>query len=219
MSSSHVHNNSEASSQTRALSSLIMYMFLQNSVREIFEEYAVDTTEMLHDLREATAQNDVDRLFRIMTQILELGEETNVDENTDGVEMDDYEIDGDEDENIYDDSESEIEIEIGNSAGGFIFHRLDRRLFFRLVNLFGDVEEPDVEEPPAPMASDEIENLEKVMVNQKMLDQISNCPICLDIFKKDEEVNILHCEHFYHCICISNWLKIQATCPICRGNP
>jgi len=70
------------------------------------------------------------------------------------------------------------------------------------------------------MDSEEIENLEIRMVNQEMLDNFSKCLICLDTFIiKDDEVNILPCEHFYHCICIQNWLKIQAACPICRENP
>ena len=81
----------------------------------------------------------------------------------------------------------------------------------------GDNEDEDEDLPP--FNSEEIENLEKVQVTQEMLVRIPKCLICLEAFNKDEEVISLLCEHFYHCNCINNWLKIRPTCPMCRGNP
>ena len=81
MSSTHVQNDSEASSETqinfRVIRNLLFILFLEGSVLQIFEEHAVNRTELFVDFREATIQNDEDRLFRILMQILELGEENN----------------------------------------------------------------------------------------------------------------------------------------------
>ena len=85
MSSNPMQNNSEVSLETLLtvleISRLLFTLFFQdNLVRQIFEEYAVDFIEVFEDFHEASIHNDVDRLLRILMQILELGEENN-DEN------------------------------------------------------------------------------------------------------------------------------------------
>jgi hypothetical protein len=46
-------------------------------------------------------------------------------------------------------------------------------------------------------------------------EHIEECPICLDIFK-NEEINILSCNHKYHPQCINQWMKEKKNCPKCR---
>ncbi|KAL3872343.1 hypothetical protein ACJMK2_040273 [Sinanodonta woodiana] len=42
------------------------------------------------------------------------------------------------------------------------------------------------------------------------------CSICLTEFKSGEKIVLLPCHHEYHADCIPEWLKRNATCPICR---
>ena len=45
-----------------------------------------------------------------------------------------------------------------------------------------------------------------------------NCSVCLaDINLLDKEGSILNCGHFFHAICLNNWLKQQLNCPECRA--
>ena len=83
--------------------------------------------------------------------------------------------------------------------------------FIYLLNTDGD--------PQSTIDSEIMNKLEKRMVNQEILDKADKCVICLDSFKKYEEVNILRCEHLYHCTCLKTWLEMHPTCPMCRGNP
>ena len=73
-----------------------------------------------------------------------------------------------------------------------------------------------VEDVTPPMDAGEIKNLETTVIDQKIFNKISDCTICLDEFKIQEEVNILYCEHFFHSNCIKNWLVMHASCPLCR---
>ena len=209
-----MHTNSETSSEAqinvqaavslRLLGRLILILLVQDNVQQMFEEHGVSRAEMVDDFHEAIFQDDVDRLLRILMQILEIGDEEYA--HAPNVEMyDDYESD----------EEEEIAI-ISYREMRRIFQTLGPMLSSRLIFLM-DTDEDN--EGPPPMDSEDIDNLEKRMVSQDMVDNITKCPICLDIFKKDEEVNFLRCEHYYHCDCIKHWLKIQATCPLCRGNP
>jgi hypothetical protein len=42
------------------------------------------------------------------------------------------------------------------------------------------------------------------------------CVICLDIFKKDEQISKLQCNHIYHTECIKSWFTNNLSCPMCR---
>lgn len=44
-----------------------------------------------------------------------------------------------------------------------------------------------------------------------------SCCICLEAFKQDEELVRMHCEHMFHEKCVTDWLKLNATCPMCRS--
>lgn len=47
-------------------------------------------------------------------------------------------------------------------------------------------------------------------------DQKAQCSVCWEDFKLDEMVNQLQCEHIFHNECITPWLELHATCPVCR---
>lgn len=46
------------------------------------------------------------------------------------------------------------------------------------------------------------------------------CAICLNDYEKGEEVRLLPCggSHVFHKGCVDDWLRINTSCPICRGS-
>ncbi|CAN8233441.1 unnamed protein product [Cochlearia groenlandica] len=45
----------------------------------------------------------------------------------------------------------------------------------------------------------------------------ASCCICLARYGDDEEVRELPCTHVFHVDCVDKWLKINATCPLCKN--
>lgn len=46
------------------------------------------------------------------------------------------------------------------------------------------------------------------------------CPICLCEYKDAEMLRMLpECKHFFHLYCVDAWLKLSASCPVCRNSP
>ncbi|KAL3536764.1 hypothetical protein ACH5RR_000130 [Cinchona calisaya] len=46
------------------------------------------------------------------------------------------------------------------------------------------------------------------------------CPICLCDYKESEMLRLLpECNHYFHVTCIDAWLKLNASCPVCRNSP
>ncbi|KAK9988577.1 hypothetical protein SO802_028816 [Lithocarpus litseifolius] len=47
----------------------------------------------------------------------------------------------------------------------------------------------------------------------------NTCPICLSEYKPKETLRTIpECNHYFHVNCIDEWLKINATCPVCRNS-
>ena len=46
----------------------------------------------------------------------------------------------------------------------------------------------------------------------------TTCPICLEDFKKDDEIYTLDCKHILHVECLNEEIKHRRRCPICRTN-
>lgn len=44
----------------------------------------------------------------------------------------------------------------------------------------------------------------------------TDCCICLDKFEENHKSIILECSHRFHRTCITNWLKKELNCPLCR---
>ncbi|KAJ0104590.1 hypothetical protein Patl1_17529 [Pistacia atlantica] len=48
----------------------------------------------------------------------------------------------------------------------------------------------------------------------------NTCPICLSEYQPKESLRTIpECEHYFHADCIDEWLKMNATCPLCRNSP
>ncbi|NP_001148879.2 uncharacterized protein LOC100282498 [Zea mays] len=43
-----------------------------------------------------------------------------------------------------------------------------------------------------------------------------DCPICLSTFRNRETMITLPCRHHYHAACVTRWLKVNKTCPVCK---
>nr|GMD01701.1 E3 ubiquitin-protein ligase At1g63170-like [Ipomoea batatas] len=42
------------------------------------------------------------------------------------------------------------------------------------------------------------------------------CCICLSNYEDNDEVRELPCSHFFHTACVDKWLKLNASCPLCK---
>ncbi|XP_076951385.1 RING-H2 finger protein ATL70-like [Bidens hawaiensis] len=48
----------------------------------------------------------------------------------------------------------------------------------------------------------------------------SRCPICLGEYELSDVMRLLpECGHWFHVGCVDMWLKVHATCPVCRKSP
>ncbi|KAL8114106.1 RING-H2 finger protein ATL67-like [Apium graveolens] len=48
----------------------------------------------------------------------------------------------------------------------------------------------------------------------------SVCAICLGEYKEGEMLRMLpDCKHCFHLKCVDEWLKLNASCPVCRNSP
>lgn len=46
------------------------------------------------------------------------------------------------------------------------------------------------------------------------------CSICLCDYKDGEMLRMLpDCRHYFHLLCVDGWLRLNASCPICRTSP
>lgn len=46
----------------------------------------------------------------------------------------------------------------------------------------------------------------------------AECCICISAYEDGAELYELPCNHHFHCGCIAKWLRINATCPLCKYN-
>ncbi|ESA43574.1 uncharacterized protein NCU06815 [Neurospora crassa OR74A] len=72
--------------------------------------------------------------------------------------------------------------------------------------------------PPASQAA--IEKLRVKDIDEQMLqgcqDNKAKCVICVDEMTLGDKATLLPCNHFFHGECVTPWLKVHNTCPVCR---
>lgn len=51
-----------------------------------------------------------------------------------------------------------------------------------------------------------------------LLPEDAECCICLSAYEDGIELHTLPCSHHFHSTCIVKWLKMNATCPLCKFN-
>ncbi|KAK0053424.1 NEP1-interacting protein 1 [Biomphalaria pfeifferi] len=90
---------------------------------------------------------------------------------------------------------------------GYSIHSIDSR--------------PETPEPPR-LTKSEIDVLPTAVHNKNMIsdgEEASSdvrCSICLKDFKTGDQKRILPCVHNFHIECGDKWLRMNATCPVCR---
>ncbi|XP_013416023.1 uncharacterized protein LOC106177712 [Lingula anatina] len=77
---------------------------------------------------------------------------------------------------------------------------------------------PDLMNNTAPPPADQqaINNLPQVDISQDLIENESQCPICLNNYNCREKASQLPCLHIFHPLCIQAWLIKSGTCPVCR---
>ncbi|KAL8520775.1 hypothetical protein ACS0TY_011361 [Phlomoides rotata] len=64
-----------------------------------------------------------------------------------------------------------------------------------------------------------IETSSGYLPNEKILSpEDAECCICLCAYEDGTELHALSCNHHFHSTCIVKWLKMNATCPLCKYN-
>ncbi|KAI3453179.1 hypothetical protein Pfo_009842 [Paulownia fortunei] len=64
-----------------------------------------------------------------------------------------------------------------------------------------------------------IETSSGYMANGRILSpEDAECCICLSAYEDGTELHALPCNHHFHSTCIIKWLKMNATCPLCKYN-
>lgn len=63
--------------------------------------------------------------------------------------------------------------------------------------------------PPASQAA-----IDKLALRD--LDVESKCVVCVEDMPRGEKVAVLPCSHSFHGECVTPWLKLHNTCPVCR---
>ena len=66
------------------------------------------------------------------------------------------------------------------------------------------------------LTQEELAEIPRVTIDQKMMEQELNCAICLTDFQLDDEASRLVCAHQFHPDCIGPWLQSNRSCPLCR---
>lgn len=71
---------------------------------------------------------------------------------------------------------------------------------------------------PLGLSQTELEELAQTssIANEEQIGQ--QCVICMDNIQENQECISLTCNHVFHTSCITQWFRINSTCPLCRSN-
>ncbi|KAF2359402.1 Zinc finger RING-type [Trinorchestia longiramus] len=69
---------------------------------------------------------------------------------------------------------------------------------------------------PAPLSPEQISAIPASTITMDLCKNKAQCSVCMEDFILEESVKKLRCEHLFHEPCITPWLKMHATCPVCR---
>ncbi|KAK7207064.1 hypothetical protein BZA70DRAFT_3042 [Myxozyma melibiosi] len=69
-----------------------------------------------------------------------------------------------------------------------------------------------------PAAQEEIQALPNISVKEhaEEIAKTPDCPLCMEAYTDTDMIKILPCKHFFHPPCITQWLVVSDSCPLCR---
>uniref|UniRef100_M1BYW3 RING-type E3 ubiquitin transferase n=1 Tax=Solanum tuberosum TaxID=4113 RepID=M1BYW3_SOLTU len=65
-------------------------------------------------------------------------------------------------------------------------------------------------EEPSPISDDEDDEM------MPMVNAVGFCSICMEEFEAEVGVKQVPCGHLFHSCCLTNWLSLRKSCPLCR---
>lgn len=69
----------------------------------------------------------------------------------------------------------------------------------------------------SPASEEAVQALERVKVTADSVhDSEPKCPICMSYYVLDDGLIKMPCQHVFHDDCLTQWLNLNNTCPICR---
>ncbi|CAJ2676065.1 E3 ubiquitin protein ligase RIE1 [Trifolium pratense] len=75
------------------------------------------------------------------------------------------------------------------------------------------------EETPDPRGGSMVPIENSSGANERVLSpEDAECCICISSYEDGAELHALPCNHHFHSTCIVKWLKMNATCPLCKYN-
>jgi len=90
--------------------------------------------------------------------------------------------------------------------------QLNPDLYARLIDAFL-ANDPNRNGPP-PVPQEEIEKLPEVVFEKSH--EKSSCSICQDDYNEGDRILNLPCKHTFHKNCVTKWLTMHNSCPMCR---
>ena len=68
---------------------------------------------------------------------------------------------------------------------------------------------------PPPANHSQLSQLGSI-IQQEIPEDLLECPVCKEIFQKEEDLALLPCTHIFHKECVVTWLNMHNSCPVCR---
>ncbi|KAK7281796.1 hypothetical protein RIF29_10076 [Crotalaria pallida] len=105
--------------------------------------------------------------------------------------------------------------DLDNDAEPYFGDLGDHDEYEMMFGQFAEHENPFMGKPPASASL--VQSLPSLVVTEEDVDKNNAlCAVCKDDFSVGEQVKQLPCLHRYHGDCITPWLQIRNTCPVCR---
>ena len=86
------------------------------------------------------------------------------------------------------------------------------------IQLYGNNHNHHNQQPIPNLGNSINQLIEEVEITGKAFDKFENknCVICLENYSIGEKICYLPCFHFFHSLCIKNWITKSKKCPMCN---
>ena len=104
----------------------------------------------------------------------------------------------------------------GSGLNNFLLNHINDHQFENFINIITAFDLQHKGNPPASERA--INNLKKIEINDQNINEFKEqtCNVCLENFNAGQITMKLDCGHYFHEKCITHWLKMRNTCPVCR---